>query len=150
MVSIEEFLSFVYYKKSVQVNENQSIATKKFKPIQYSVKKSHHKLLRSREDPTRHQGLSKWYHQGNIKIYWGEVQKCTRHFPWSEINYVIYFGEVENPNLFNLGMVLQAIFLPGKTPGLIQPGLIDSDKMLFRSKMWNAIYFNIIFSNILK
>ena len=56
VISIEEFLSSVYRKKSVQINANQSIITKKFNPI--FREKGHHGLLRSHRDPTRHQGLS--------------------------------------------------------------------------------------------
>ena len=45
-------------------------------------------------------------------------------FPLGELNYVIYIGEVENSNFFQWGVVLQARFSQGNSPGWIQLGAV--------------------------
>ena len=65
----------------VKTNENQSIITMKFNPIFW--KKSHHVLLWSQWDPSRHQGLPEWYHRCDIKKYWVKFRKTPGNINYS-------------------------------------------------------------------
>ena len=56
MVSITQFLSSVYYKKSVKTDENQIIITKESNLIFHQ--KSHDGLLQSRRDPSNPETLT--------------------------------------------------------------------------------------------
>lgn len=53
----------------------------------------------------------------NIKTYPGEIKKFIRgiskirSFPQGKLDYLIYIGELENPNPFHQGVILQASFL---------------------------------------
>ena len=42
-----------------------------------------------------------------------------RRFPQVEISYGIYIMELEDPNHFHWGVILQAIFSPDDSPGWI-------------------------------
>ena len=48
-----------------------------------------------------------------------------KHFHGGKLNYVICIGEVENSNFLQRGVILQARFLPGNSPGWIQSGQLD-------------------------
>ena len=73
--------------------------------------------------------MSEWYHRG--KVYWTQLiglkfrNSSAMSINRGELNYVIYIGKVKDLKFFHRGVVLQARFLAGKSPGWIQSGHWD-------------------------
>ena len=114
-----------HHKKLVKLNENQSILTKKFRTI--FREKSYQGMLWSRWDPSRHQGLSEWYHGVIPKPNGVQFRKSLGNIKFLKFlpgwtNSKICIGEVENSNFSQQGVVLKARFPPGSFPGWIQLG----------------------------